>query len=105
METTRTINDLMSGATIACMAMIGLCFLRFHRRTRDRLFLLFAWAFWILAINRIALTLWRDEDGRTYLYLVRLAAYLLILGAIWDKNRAREHVRAPAKSSGLAEDR
>ena len=84
------VNGLISGAMAASQALIGLFFLRYHRTTRERLFLLFAIAFWILAVNRVAITLFAaDDETRTYFYLVRLLAYLLILYAIWDKNRAR----------------
>lgn len=84
-----TINDLMSGATIALTSMIALMFLRYHRSTRDRLFLIFALAFLVLSLNRLALTFWHDDETRPFLYLIRLSAYLLILAGIWDKNRAR----------------
>jgi hypothetical protein len=89
MDDHQTTLDLIAGATWVCMALIGLFFLRYHRTTRDPLFRTFAIAFWILAANRIALSYWGDDESRTYLYLVRLVAYLLILYAIWDKNRAR----------------
>ena len=83
------IELLISGAIVMGYAVAGLFFLRFWRETRDRLFLIFAGAFWILGIQRLALVLSRDmvEDD-TGLYLVRLFAFLLILGAIVDKNRS-----------------
>jgi hypothetical protein len=85
----KTVADLMSGATIALIVMVALHFLRYHRTTRDRLFLVFALAFFVLGVNRLALSFWEDDETRTYLYLVRLCAYLLILYGIWDKNRVR----------------
>jgi hypothetical protein len=83
------IELLISGAIVMGYAVASLFFLRFWRETRDRLFLIFAGAFWILGIQRLALVLSRDmvEDD-TGLYLVRLFAFLLILGAILDKNRS-----------------
>ena len=83
------IELLISGAILMGYAVVGLFFLRFWRETRDRLFLIFAGAFWILGVQRLALVLSRDmvEDD-TGLYLVRLFAFLLILGAIVDKNRS-----------------
>jgi Family of unknown function (DUF5985) len=80
---------LISGAIVMGYAVTGLFFLRFWRETRDRLFLIFAGAFWLLGLQRLALALSRDlvEDD-TGLYLVRLFAFLLILGAIVDKNRS-----------------
>lgn len=79
--------NLMSGATIVGHGLIGLFFLRWWKTTRERLFAWFATAFWILGANRIAIAYWGDDETRTYLYLVRFAAYCLILYAIWDKNR------------------
>ncbi len=79
---------LVSGAIVMGYAVAGLFFLRFWRDTRDRLFLIFAVAFWILGVQRLALTLGRDMvEDQTGLYLVRLFAFLLILAAIVDKNR------------------
>ena len=82
---------VVSGAIVMGYAVAGLFFLRFWRETRDRLFLIFAGAFWILGLQRLALTFSRDmvEDD-TGLYLVRLFAFLLILGAIVDKNRSAQ---------------
>jgi hypothetical protein len=80
---------LVSGAIVMGYGVAGLFFLRFWRETRDRLFLIFAGAFWILGLQRLALALSHNmvEDD-TGLYLVRLFAFLLILGAIVDKNRS-----------------
>ena len=82
---------LVSGAIVMGYGVAGLFFLRFWRETRDRLFLIFAGAFWILGAQRLALAFSRDmvEDD-TGLYLVRLFAFLLILGAIVDKNRSSQ---------------
>lgn len=78
---------LLGACAMACAA-IGLFFLRFWRRSRDRLFLLFAVAFWILGLNRLGLAaVDTTSESRMYLYGVRLAAFVLILVAIADKNR------------------
>jgi len=82
------VNNLLSGACIAGYLLVGLIFLRSWRDTRDRLFAMFAAAFWLLALQRALLVLTNQlSENRPYLYLVRLAAYLLILIAIADKNR------------------
>ena len=81
--------NLMAGAIVMGYAVCGLFFLRFWRRTGDRLFLVFALAFWLLGLQRLALAFTEPvEESRTGLYLVRLFAFLLILWAIIDKNRA-----------------
>jgi hypothetical protein len=46
-----------------------------------------------MAANRVALSFFADDEVRTYLYLVRLASFLLILAAIWDKNRGQRASR------------
>jgi hypothetical protein len=66
----------------------GLCFLRFWRDTRDRLFVFFAVAFWLLALCWMLLALLSPtEEMRPYIYAIRLAAFGLIIAAIVDKNR------------------
>lgn len=64
-------------------------FLRFWRKTRDRLFMIFAIAFWTLGVNWLALAFFNQDEIRTALYTVRLAAFVLILAGVWDKNRPR----------------
>ncbi len=83
-----TVAALIAGALGAGYAVAGLFFAKFWSRTRDRLFAIFALAFWLLAIQRIAIVLsdrWLEDA--TPLYVLRLAAFLLILVAIVDKNR------------------
>ena len=63
-------------------------FVRFWRRSRDSLFLAFAAAFWLLALNQLLVSLVDDEaEARQgWLYLLRVAAFLLIAIAIVRKN-------------------
>lgn len=83
-----TISQLITGAIVMGYAVAGLFFARFWRQTRDRLFLIFAVSFWLLGIQRLALALTSAvAESDTAWYLVRLFAFLLILGAIIDKNR------------------
>lgn len=83
-------NDLLAGATAMASAAIGVFFLRYWRKSRDRFFLLFAVAFWIYAANRVGLATVGDEERRLWLYAIRALAFVLILVAIVDKNRAAE---------------
>ena len=78
-----------SGVVAAGFLVSGLFFLRFWRRTRDGLFISFALAFWLLGLGQtlVALTDIPVEE-RSWIYLIRLAAFLLILFAIFRKNRA-----------------
>jgi peptidoglycan/LPS O-acetylase OafA/YrhL len=68
----------------------GLFFLRFWRRTGDLLFAAFAAAFWLLAANQTLLVLADvPAEEKTWFYLLRLAAFGLIIAAITFKNRQR----------------
>lgn len=78
---------ILGGNVMACIT-IGLLFLRFYRKTRDRLFAIFAIAFWLMGANWLALSVIQRDETRTLLYLIRLLAYALILIGILDKNRA-----------------
>ena len=81
----------ISGALIMGYLMTGLFFMRFWRDTHDRLFAIFAWAFWLLALQRATLLFIRFDDAAdtTWIYVLRLLAFLLFLYAIVDKNRAK----------------
>lgn len=83
-----TLYDFLSGMVAAGCFTAALFFLRFWKRTRDGLFLSFAGAFLLLGLGQTLLTLvgFRIEE-RNWIYLIRLAAFLLILFAIYRKNR------------------
>lgn len=69
-------------------AIAALFFARFWRDTSDRLFAFFAAAFALLAIQRALLAAALALGiADTWFYGIRLAAFLLILAAIVDKNR------------------
>ncbi len=80
--------QFLSGAVTFGFVLAGLFFLRFWKRTGDGLFLAFALAFWLLGLNQ-ALLAFSDipVEERSWLYLLRLAAFGLILVSIWMKNR------------------
>ena len=83
------LNDFLLGMIVMASAAAGLFFLRFWRKTRNRLFAMFAIAFWVLGVNWLALAFISRDEIRTWLYAFRLAAFILILAAIIDKNRPR----------------
>jgi hypothetical protein len=82
------VRELLSGVVAALAAIAALYFRRFGRRTADRFFDLFAVAFLLMALNSVLLGL-SDPDSERHaaLYVVRLLAFGVILGAIWLKNR------------------
>jgi len=66
----------------------ALFFLRYWRVSRDRLFAFFAVAFALLAANWLALSVIDPAfEARHLIYLIRLAAFVLITIGIVDKNR------------------
>ncbi len=84
-----TAFDFLSGAITLGFLVAGLFFLRFWRRTQDGLFLAFAIAFALLGIGQAIQALANiPQEERSYIYLIRLAAFTLILVAIARKNRS-----------------
>jgi hypothetical protein len=84
-----TLYDFLSGAVAFAFAVCALFFLRFWRRTREELFLAFALAFLLLGTGQTILALANiPTEERGSIYLLRLAAFLLILLAIYRKNRS-----------------
>ena len=83
------LTTFLAGAIVAGFALAGLFFLKSWKRTHDELFLAFTGAFWLLGLGQALLTFSNIPlEERTPLYLLRLAAFVLILIAIWRKNRA-----------------
>jgi uncharacterized membrane protein HdeD (DUF308 family) len=77
---------------LGCIAIasltVSLFFLRFHRETRDPLFLYFAAAFGVEAISRTVMAFQTTpNEASPYLYVLRAFAYSLILVGIYRKNR------------------
>lgn len=86
-----TLYDFLSGFVACGFVVAGLFFLRFWTRTRDALFLWFALAFWLLGLGQSLLALANiSVEERSYVYLIRLTAFMVILFAIFRKNRARD---------------
>ena len=80
--------DFLSGAIVMGFLVAGLFFLRFWTRTREGLFIAFALAFWLLGLMQCLLTFTDiPDEERSWLYLLRLAAFALILVSIGFKNR------------------
>jgi hypothetical protein len=81
------LNAFLSGMITCGFLTATLFFARFWSRTRDGLFLAFAAAFALLGLGQALLTLSGiPVEERSPLYLLRLAAFLLIIVAIIRKN-------------------
>lgn len=83
-------NQFLSGAILMACWVAGLFFLRFWKKMKDRLFLIFAAAFWMLAVERLILAMINKENEiYSYVYIIRFFAFVLIIWAIVDKNRSK----------------
>lgn len=82
-------GDFLAGLLTMGFVVAGIFFLRFWVRTRDALFGIFAAAFWLMALNQAVLSLAGiPSESRSWVYLLRLAAFVLIILAILRKNAA-----------------
>jgi len=78
----------VSGLITMGFAVSGLFFIRFWTRTQDLLFAAFAIAFWLLAVNQALLALLNlPVEESSWMYLLRLTAFLVIILAVVLKNR------------------
>ena len=83
-----TIVPFVQGVVAMGCVVAGMFFLRFWRESRDRLFLFFCAAFWMLGLSYAALgTVAVATEWRVYVFLLRLLAFCIILVGIADKNR------------------
>jgi hypothetical protein len=80
-------RPVLAGMLAAGYGVAVLFFLRFWAKSHDRLFAMFAWAFTILAVERLTVIAMHWTAYTTWMYLLRLLAFLVILAAIVDKNR------------------
>ena len=79
--------DVLAGAATLGYLTASAFFVRFWRKTGERLFLAFGIAFAFLALNQAASTYLEAGDERTaFAYALRVLGFLLILAAIVDKN-------------------
>jgi hypothetical protein len=81
------VANFLSGAIAMGFLVCAIFFLRFWVRTKDGLFFAFALAFVLLALNAALTTLLGlPLEERSWIYLLRLAAFTLLIGAILGKN-------------------
>jgi len=80
----------LAGAVTMGFGVAALFFLRFWKRTHDRLFLAFALAFLLLGLNQALVVLARvPVEDRSPLFLLRLVAFPIIIWAVFQKSRRR----------------
>lgn len=82
--------DFFAGMLAVGFAVCALFFTRFWTRTRDSLFLAFAVTFALLALQQwLGVFLGLPDEDRTWIYLLRLLAFVVLIVAILRKNMAR----------------
>lgn len=87
MNVSPTLVGFFGGAMTLGYVVAGLFFLSFWRRTRDTLFALFAVAFWLMALNQaIPIVFGIPREEQSGVYLLRLAAFVLIIFGVLRKN-------------------
>ena len=78
----------LHGLVAMGLAVSALFFVKYWRQTRDRLFVYFAAAFGLMAIERVAVVFAQLRlENVAWLYVMRLVAFVLIAWAIIDRNR------------------
>ncbi|HEV2629293.1 MAG TPA: DUF5985 family protein [Pseudolabrys sp.] len=79
--------NFLSGMVTAGYLVAALFFFRFWRRTKDSLFANFSIAFLLFASGQFG-SIWFDgqHDDNTWIFLLRLAGFVLLLVAIVRKN-------------------
>ena len=84
--------EFFGGAVTFGFLIAALFFLKFWRKTSDDLFCWFGVAFILLALSQGLVTLLNvTSEERSWLFLLRLAAFSILVGAILKKNRRPEN--------------
>lgn len=92
----KTSAEFLSGVCMAMFFVAAIFFLKFWLASRDRLFLFFCLSMSILAGERVVLMLVREfsfssnptiAESNSWVYCMRLFAFVVIMVAIVDKNR------------------
>lgn len=83
-------SDFLTGIVAMGFSVASVFFLRFWVRTQDSLFMIFAVSFGLLALEQ-GLVAWQGvyREEHAWTYLLRLAAFVLIIVAVVRKNNAR----------------
>lgn len=98
-------TDFLAGAVVALSAVASLYFWRFRRQTGERFFGLFALAFATLAVSYgFQAAGSHSSEFRPHVFLIRLAAFGLIIAAIAENNRRAPAPRQDAGRPGHHQD-
>jgi hypothetical protein len=84
-------GDFFSGMIAMGFLVAALFFFRFWRRTKDWLFVAFGIAFLMFALNQTLVSLADiPREERSWIYLLRLAGFVMLAAAIIGKNFQRK---------------
>jgi len=84
------VDDFLLGAIAMASLVIGAVFLRYAVRTCERLFVFFTAFFWLDGMGRVVQALDGLGDDSASTYLIRLAAFALIIVGVLEKNLRRK---------------
>jgi len=79
--------QFLAGAVTLAYVIAAVHFFHFWHKTSDRLFVSFAVAFLLFALNQFIISvLWAADERNSYAYILRILGFVIILFAILDKN-------------------
>jgi hypothetical protein len=89
-----TLPDFLAGIVTMAHVVATIFFIRFWVKARDPLFLTFAAAFFLFALNQALIGIFGSTtETRAAFYSLRLVGFLLIIVAIVHKNIGRPNSR------------
>jgi len=90
-----SISTFLFGITFTTFMFSGIFFLKFWLASRDKFFLFFCVACWLLGFERLVLGVLTEQhvgphqaEISIWVYLIRLLAFSVIIAAIIVKNRS-----------------
>lgn len=89
------LGSFFAGIAMCAFLASAIFFLKFWRASGDKFFLYFSVACGLLAFERVLLLILLPDihigahtpESQAWVYLVRLAAFLVIIGAVIERNR------------------
>lgn len=102
------LTHVLLGAVIMGDVIAALFFVRFWKRTDDRLFLFFAASFIAIAVSRVVVDEYIPPVGyEPFGYMIRVLSYLFIIAGILYKNtgvRTSRTLASPPRLTRVAQD-
>jgi uncharacterized membrane protein len=80
-------NGFLSGVATMGFFIATLFFVRFWRRTKEKLFLAFGCSFFLFSVNQMLVAFANlPKEDESLFYLLRLAGFLILIAAIVAQN-------------------